>query len=347
MGVEDSVDALRLQGVGEHLTDQQLGIVLLLLLFGGQAGDEQSFTSRPQAHLVRQIGVLKRGVEVGCRQIAEAEPTQHGLPALPTVAQHQQLVPVPEDSGPQALPLPVPSSDIGHQQGVRPLHPLEGQVPGVEQGLVLGVAEVQAVLIDEVLDHRVDEGGDVPVHVHVLPDTGRADVLQVGGQLELDHFSGDAQLLSLRQGGLARPAEDDVVHGVDRPVHRGGLIGAGVAHHIAAHHQIDLLAGEELPQAAQVPGVGQVHRDIVGKQVDVEVPGDGQVDDLPADHVGLGLFGPGELVHRQIHLEAHLPNGVGDALVGQGEGVKGAGEKGDLPGLGEGEGPLAYLADMW
>ena len=160
---------------------------------------------------------------------------------------------------------------------------------------ILGMGD--DVLIDEVLDHRVDEVGNVPVQVHILPDAGGADVLQVGGQLELDHFSGDAQLLSLRQGGLARPAEDDVVHGVDRPVHRGGLIGAGVAHHIAAHHQIDLLAGEELPQAAQVPGVGQVHRDIVGKQVDVEVPGDGQVDDLPADHVGLGLFGPGELVH--------------------------------------------------
>ena len=38
--------------------------------------------------------------------------------------------------------------------------------------------------------------------------------------------------------------------------------------------------------------------------------GDGQVDDLPADQVGLGLFGPGELVHRQIDLKAQVPDGV-------------------------------------
>ena len=34
--------------------------------------------------------------------------------------------------------------------------PLELQVPGVQQGLVRGVPEVQAVLIDKVLDHRGD-----------------------------------------------------------------------------------------------------------------------------------------------------------------------------------------------
>src|SRR5699024_12575262 len=52
------------------------------------------------------------------------------------------------------------------------------------------------------------------------------------------------------------------------------------------------------------------------------------------------LLGPGELVHRQIDLEAQVPDGVDDALVGQGEGVEGAGEEGDLLGPQEGEGAV-------
>ena len=113
-----------------------------------------------------------------------------------------------------------------------------------------------------------------------------------------------------------------------------------MGHHVAARHQVHLLVGEQLPQALEVCGVGDVHRDLVGEQVHVEVPGDGQVDDLPADQVGLGLLGPGELVHRQIDLEAQVPDGVDDALVGQGEGVEGAGEEGDLLGPQEGEGAV-------
>ena len=52
--------------------------------------------------------------------------------------------------------------------------------------------------------------------------------------------------------------------------------------------------------------------------------------DPAADQTGLGLFRPGKFIHRQIHLVAHIPDGVGQRLVGQGEGVEGAGEEGHL-----------------
>ena len=74
----------------------------------------------------------------------------------------------------------------------------------------------------------------------------------------------------------------------------------------------------------------------------MEVPRHRQADDLPADQVGLGLLGPGELIHRQIDLEAQVPDGVDDPLVGQGEGVEGAGEEGHPPGAGEGEGAVVH-----
>ena len=60
--------------------------------------------------------------------------------------------------------------------------------------------------------------------------------------------------------------------------------------------------------------------------------------------MGLGLLGPGKLVHRQIDLKAQVTDGVGNALVGQGEGVEGAGEEGDLPGLLKGEGAVVQPA---
>ena len=115
-----------------------------------------------------------------------------------------------------------------------------------------------------------------------------------------------------------------------------------MGHYVAAHHQIDLLVGEELPQALQVSGIGDVHRDVVGKQVDMEVPRHRQADDLPADQVGLGLLGPGELVHRQIDLKPQIPDGVDDPLMGQGKGVKCSGEEGHPPGAGESEGAVVH-----
>ena len=160
----------------------------------------------------------------------------------------------------------------------------------------------------------------------------------MGGQLKMEHLAGDGQLFG--QGLLPRPAEDHVVHPVDGPGPGGRLIAGGVGHHVAARHDIQLLVGEQLAQPVQVVGVGDVHGDVVGEQVDVEVPRHGQVDDLPPDEMGLGLFGPGELVHGQIDLEPQVPDGLDDALVGQGEGVEGAGEEGDLSGGREGEGPV-------
>ena len=116
-----------------------------------------------------------------------------------------------------------------------------------------------------------------------------------------------------------------------------------VGYHVAARHQVHLLIGEQLPQALQVCGVGDVHRDLVGEQVHMEVPGDGQVDNLPADQVGLGLLGPGELVHRQIDLKAQVPDGVDNALWDRVKGskVRGKRRSSGAAGRRRGRGPAA------
>ena len=50
--------------------------------------------------------------------------------------------------------------------------------------------------------------------------------------------------------------------------------------------------------------------------------------------MGLCLLGPGELIHRQIHVKSHIPDNLCDSLVRQGKGIKGPREEGDLlPGM--------------
>ena len=77
--------------------------------------------------------------------------------------------------------------------------------------------------------------------------------------------------------------------------------------------------------------------------MDVELVRHGQAGDPAADPVGLGLLRPGELVDGQHDLIAQVPDGLDDALVGEGEGVEGAGEEGHGPGTLEAEAPVEDL----
>ena len=61
-----------------------------------------------------------------------------------------------------------------------------------------------------------------------------------------------------------------------------------------------------------------------------EEVGGGDGGDAAADAVGLGLFGPAELVNGQHHLEPQVPDRCDDALVAAGKGIEGAGEEGDF-----------------
>ena len=139
----------------------------------------------------------------------------------------------------------------------------------------------------------------------------------------MDDVTGDGQIL--RQRLFSGPAEDDVIHAVDGVGSGGSLIGGGIGYHITAGHQIDLAAGEQIYHPLQIGGIGNVHRNIVGEEMDVEVTGYRQIDDLAADQMRLGLLGPGELIHGQIDIKAHIPDGMDNTLVRQGKGIKRAG----------------------
>ena len=221
------------------------------------------------------------------------------------------------------------------------------QRAGGQQRLILGLPQIEAPLIDILLHHRVDQVGDIPVHVDILPDAGGADILQLGGQLQLHHLAEDHAHIGVHvlllpvEGGDT--AEHDMVHAVDGIGAGRRLVGGRAVDHVGAHDEVQLTSGEHVLQPPQIAGIGDVDGDIVGEQMHMEFVRHRHGGDPAADQAGLGLFRPGELVHRQKHLVPHVPDGAGQRLVGQGKGVEGAGEEGHPLPLAEGEGAVVCL----
>ena len=104
-----------------------------------------------------------------------------------------------------------------------------------------------------------------------------------------------------------------------------------MGHHVTSHGDGHLPPGECLPQPVEVLRVGDVHRKILREDLHMELVRHRHGGNAPPDAVGLGALGPRELIDGQQHLEAPIPDGADDGLVGQGEGIEGTGEKGDGP----------------
>ena len=323
----DGVAAVLRHGPGQHFRQKKLTHVIV------SAGGPDGVQSRQQSDSARRPlpdSVCQFSAAEGVIQPAGVDGPQGQKAQDPAVGagvpQDAHLVPGVRLGGtgvlyrfPQRSP----------QGVVRLLYGLKVQHTGPNQMLVLGLPQVQAVAEDEILHRGVDEVGDVPPQVDVLPDAGGADVLQMGGELQLDDRSlnGAEVRVDLPALGVAGAAEDDVVQGVDGAGCGRRFIGRGVCHYVGTDSQIQLPPGEHLPQAVQVGGSCQVHGNVVGEQIHVEFIGHGHTDDLPPHQGRLGLFGPGEFIHRQVDLKAQVPDGQHDALVAEGEGVEGAGEE--------------------
>ena len=111
-------------------------------------------------------------------------------------------------------------------------------------------------------------------------------------------------------------------------------------HHVAAHHDGHAPAGERRTQLVQVLRIGDIHREILRENTHMEHVRHRHGGDPPPQPVGLCFLRPRELVDGEHHLEAQIPYGVDDALVGQGEGVEGAGEERHRARLPEVEAPV-------
>ena len=209
------------------------------------AADDQDPAAAVVPDQTREGGAAQASVELVGIQAAEGGEAQ-GRAGVPP-AEHHQVVPrlfcLPAE-----LPGLGPAAQHGGAQLLLQLRrqlqtPDEHQVLRAEHRLVLGLPQVQAPQIDELLGHRVHQIGDVPALIDGLPDAGGADLLQVGGQGQLRHMAGDAAVVRPRPP-LDVPAEDDVVEGVDGVLPGLLAVGGGPRHHVAAHHHGHLPARE-------------------------------------------------------------------------------------------------------
>ncbi len=234
-------------------------------------------------------------------------------------AEDAQVVPQPTQDPEKALRLRISRQNRSAQGRLRlPVQlqaPLKIQLLQAQQGLVLRLPEIQAVKVDKLLGHRVDEIGHVPALIDGLPNAGGADLLQMGGQLQLHHLSGNGAVVVNVPPSLV-PAEDDMIEGVDGILPGLRPVAGGPGHHVAARHDGHLPARESGAERRQILWIGDVHRKILRENGYVEFIRRGQRGQPAADAVRLGLLGPGKLVNGQQHLISQVPDGPDNPFVG-------------------------------
>ena len=203
---------------------------------------------------------------------------------------------------------------------------------------------VESFVIDIVLDHRFDQVCNVLVAAHIAPDPGGTHIFKISRQLQAQNFSLQlltcCDLLGPCAFGVAR--KQDMREGVDGVLTRCGPVGRGMFHDIASCHDIDFLAREAAAQPGQIIRARDVDRDLDRKQEDTVEICDRHHHDLPADLVRLGIFGPGELVNRQIDMEAHRCDLTDNRFMAERKRIKGSGEEGN-PGTFPESDPLMVL----
>ncbi len=229
------------------------------------------------------------------------------------------MVPQPPQGPEKALRLRISRQNRGTQGRLRlPIQlqaPLEIQLLQAQQRLVLGLPEIQAVKVDKLLGHRVDEVGHVPALIDGLPNAGGADLLQMGRQLQLHHLSANGAVVVKVPPSLV-PAEDDMIECVDGILPRLRPVTGGPGHHVAARHDGHLPVRESGAECRQILRIGDVHRKILRENGYVEFIRRGQRGQPAADTVRLGLLGPGKLVNGQQHLISQVPDGPDNPFVG-------------------------------
>ena len=168
---------------------------------------------------------------------------------------------------------------------------------------------------------------NVAVLIHVIADPCGADVFQFRRQPQLDQIPGHVQRFLGRQCGLVGTEENHMVHGMDRPWFRFLFVSGSIRDNVRTGNDVKLHSLENIPQTFEIMRVGDVDGNLIREKVNPEISCHRHVDDLPADQVRLGFFGPGKLINGQIYLKTQFPDRADDPFMGQGEGVKGSREE--------------------
>ena len=95
-----------------------------------------------------------------------------------------------------------------------------------------------------------------------------------------------------------------------------------ILHNVAAGDHVHFLRREHFFQRRQILRIGDIDRNAVWENIDVELVSHRHVHDLAADEMRLRFFRPGKFVDSEIHLVASVADLAHDLLVRSGERIE-------------------------
>ena len=120
--------------------------------------------------------------------------------------------------------------------------------------LVLWFPQVQAVVIDIVLRHRIDQIGNIAIPVDIFTDPGRADIFQIYRQRQLLDLSRHPciillKFLAILVSGFQRfSSEYQMIHTVYGIFRRLRTVGGCIGDHITSDYHVEFPSRENFPQ---------------------------------------------------------------------------------------------------
>ena len=196
---------------------------------------------------VADADVPENAVQLLRRQILESGKCHRPVFAHLIAQNHQPVaaaVQLLEDGLPVRLILQQRPGQLFFHAGIRRVRFLEADRPGIDERLILRLPEIQSVIVDIFLYHRVDQIGNIPVHIDVFPDSGGGNLHQLFRKLQLHQFSPDlAHHIPVILGihlFIADPTEGDVIHAPDHVIVGAFFIEGSVGYDVRTHHQVEL-----------------------------------------------------------------------------------------------------------
>ena len=260
LGIEHGVVTAMSEGIHDKLCQQQLlRIMDFRPLFPVESRDEQHIRGGSGPDHIADPDISQHAVQFLRGQILKSGKC-HRPVIVHLVAENHQPVPAAVQRLQYGLPVGQRSEKSLLQlllhAGIGRIRLLKGDGPGIDERLIFRLSEIQSVIIDVFLHHRIDKIGDIPVHIDIFPDSGGGDLHQLLRKFQLDELSPDLLHHIPVVPGIhflvSDSAEGDVIHFPDDLIARILLIEGGVGDDVGAHHQVELPVREYLLQPQHV-----------------------------------------------------------------------------------------------